>query len=209
MTAVIRYGARQRDCTNLGPGRRTVIWVHGCCFHCEGCIAQAFAGEKAAPPEEISPGEMADWVLAGEACDGLTVSGGEPMLQAEALADMVSRIRAVRDMGLIVYTGFVYETLAERAETDPGIRRFLGQIDLLIDGPYVRELDVNQPYQGSSNQRMICLTPRYREALETYYAGKKGREVEIRLTEGRLILVGVPSADQAQAWQALKRLSEV
>ncbi len=208
MRPVIRYGARQRDVTNLGPGSRAVIWVHGCCFHCEGCIAEAFTGEKA-PPLETDPQEMADWVLAGEGCDGLTVSGGEPMLQAEALSGMVSRIRAVRDMGLIVYTGFVYETLAERAEGDPGLRRFLDQIDLLIDGPYIREQDINQPYQGSANQRLLCLTPRYEAALKTYYAAENTRNVEIRLDGGRLILIGVPSADQLRTWRALGKLSEV
>ena len=131
------------------------------------------------------------------------------MLQAEALADMVDRVRAVRDTGLIVYTGFVYEALAERAEKEPGLRRFLGRIDLLIDGPYIREQDHNQPYRGSANQRLLCLTPRYEAAVETYYAEGSGRSVEIRLTEGRLVMIGVPSADQARTWQAMRRLSEV
>ena len=204
----IRYGARQHGCTNLGPGSRAVIWVQGCCFQCEDCIAQAYTTD-AVSPQITDAEEMADWVLSEANCDGLTISGGEPMLQAEALTDVLERIRIRRDVGVIVYTGFVYEELLERGQTDRRILDFLSRIDLLIDGPYRKELDINQPFQGSSNQRMICLTPRYKDAMETYYSAAKAREVEIRLSEGRLILIGIPSADQANMWREMKKLSEV
>lgn len=200
--SVLRYGARVGNCTVLGPGNRAVLWVHGCCFACEGCIAESY---KTGPYEECPPEEAAAWYLA-QGAEGLTVSGGEPMLQAEALADMMDCIRRERDCGLIVYTGFVYEALLARE--DPAVRRFLGQIDLLIDGPYRRELDWNQTARGSENQRLLPLTDRYRDVLEAYYLRRRGRQVELRLSTKQTLLVGVPGREQEAVWGSLKRLGE-
>lgn len=197
----LRYGARIGATTVLGPGSRAVLWVYGCCFSCEGCIAPGF---REGPWEESSPEEMAEWYLRQKA-DGLTISGGEPMLQAAALADMVEHIRLREDCGVIVYTGFVYEALLEKARDDEAIRRFLGQIDLLIDGPYVASLDNNQPYRGSANQRLIPLTERYRGDLESYYE-TGGRAMEIHLSDRGTLMVGVPGREEAEIWKNIKRL---
>lgn len=200
--STLRYSARISRCGVLGPGMRSVLWVYGCCFSCEGCIGE---GYKNGGFQEATAEEAAWWYLEQQA-DGLTISGGEPMLQAYALAEMVSRIRAVRDCGVIVYTGFTYEDLLERAKDDPGVRCLLGQIDLLIDGPYIQEQDWNQPYRGSENQRLLLLTPRYREELDTYYRSASARRTEIRLSEERTLLIGVPGREQTRAWAKIKEL---
>lgn len=202
--SVLRYSARAARCAVLGPGRRCVLWVYGCCFSCEGCIAEGF---KTGSFHETTAEEAAEWYLLQQA-DGLTISGGEPMLQAEPLAEMVSHIRAVRDCGVIVYTGFTHEALLKKAEADPGVRRFLGQIDLLIDGPYIRELDRNQPYRGSENQRLIPLTPRYRGEIDTYYRSACARRTEIRVSEEQTLMIGVPGREQAEIWARIKKLGE-
>lgn len=200
--STLRYSARVSQCGVLGPGTRCVLWVYGCCFSCEGCIGE---GYKNGGFQETTAEEAARWYLGWQA-DGLTISGGEPMLQAAALAEMVSRIRAVRDCGVIVYTGFTYEALLKKAVDDPGIHRFLGQIDLLIDGPYIRDLDWNQPYRGSENQRLLPLTPRYRAEINTYYRSADARRTEIRLSEEWTLLVGVPGREQARIWAKIKEL---
>ncbi len=192
------YGARLGDCRVLGPGVRTVLWVFGCERGCPGCIAENFRGGE---PRESTAEEMADWILAQNA-DGLTISGGEPFLQAEPLAEMVRRIREKRDLGVIVYTGYLYEELL--ASEDPGVRDFLGCIDLLIDGPYEREKDDNRPYVGSSNQRLLQLTERYAGEMG-YYAPTGGRKVEIRLSEEQTLLAGVPGKDQQSIWERIRK----
>lgn len=197
---MIRYAERIKDCRVLGPGNRSVLWVSGCCFDCEGCIAENF---RKGPGNEASPEEMADWFLKQPALEGITLSGGEPMLQAEALADMMDLIRSTRDTGLIVYTGFVYEELRKKADKDEGVRRLLDHTDLLIDGPYQKELDDNRPYRGSSNQRFWLLTKRYREALDSYYQNCSGRKVDLILSDKKTLMIGVPSADQAEIWKKI------
>lgn len=197
---MIRYAERIENCTVLGPRERAVLWVHGCCFDCKGCIADSY---KYGPYREEAPEEMADWYCShGEKTEGITISGGEPFLQAEELANMIRLIREKRDCGVIVYSGFLYEDLLEQAKADEGIRDFLCEIDLLIDGPYVEELDDNRMAVGSGNQRIILLTDRYCKVTEEYY-GKKERQVEIRIFDGKGMLVGVPARDQKVLWRKL------
>ena len=199
----IRYSERVEETKLLGPGSRAVLWVYGCCFHCPGCIALNFRyGEYAV----ARPEELADWFLNTPA-DGLTISGGEPMLQGGALADMVDIIRRKRDIGVIVYTGFTYEQLLVKSRQDDGVRRFLGVIDILIDGPYLQEDDNNEPYRGSANQKIIQLTSRYEGQADSYYYSHKGREVEVRISGKKTLMVGVPGKDQAAIWAKIKKLS--
>ena len=204
---MIRYAERIESCKVLGPGgERAVLWVHGCCFDCRVCIADNY---KTGSYQEITPKELADWYCArGTKTEGMTISGGEPFLQAGDLAEMIHLIRQKRDIGVIVYTGFMYEDLLERARSDEGIRNFLKEIDLLIDGPYIEELDRNQRAVGSENQRILQLTDRYRDQAEKYY-GKRGRQVEFRIFDGKGMLIGVPAREQSQMWKKLNAKSKI
>lgn len=193
--SVIVYAERIGSCRVLGPGNRAVIWVHGCPRNCPGCIAESF---RKGEGRECSPEEMAEWILSQNA-EGLTLSGGEPFLQAGPLAETLRLVREKRDLGVIVYTGYTLEELQAASEEDPGVKDLLGFTDLLIDGPYVREKDVNQPYVGSSNQRLLLLTGRYAGEMD-YYTSAEGRKVEIRLSEERTLLVGVPGKEQREIW---------
>ena len=197
--SMVRVGMRADECRVLGPGNRAVLWVHGCERGCPGCIGASLSDGGY---EEVSADDLASWYLGTEA-EGLTISGGEPMLQAAALAQMIGAIRAQRDCGVIVYTGFTYEELREIARHDEGTAAFLGCIDLLVDGPYVQELNDNVAYRGSSNQRLIALTERYRDDLRTYYEAATAREVEIRVSGSRVMLVGVPGKEQARMWEEM------
>lgn len=198
---MIRYAERIEKCGVLGPcGERAVLWVHGCCFDCKGCIADSY---KNGPYHEVQPGELADWYCSRcEQTEGITISGGEPFLQAGELAEMIRMIRKDRDCGVIVYTGFLYDELLARARTDRNTSQFLNEIDLLIDGPYVEELDRNRMAVGSENQRILHLTDRYKETAEEYYVNS-GRRVEIRISDGKGLLAGVPARDQKQLWEEL------
>jgi len=85
----------------------------------------------------------------------ITISGGEPFAQAEALAYLVACLKAY-PAHVIVYTGYVVEDLLVMAEALPEIRRALDFIDVLVDGPYEQRLDSPwMQYRGSSNQRVI------------------------------------------------------
>ena len=191
----IRISHTESHTDLLGPGDRFVIWVHGCCFDCEGCLAR---NTRFGAYRDVSVRDLAREII-DSGCDGITVSGGEPFLQAEALAELVREVRRGRDMGVIVYSGFTLEELREKN----GCEGLLGLADILIDGRYIRELDDGRAYIGSANQRLHYLTGRYRAAGAEYYSAAK-RRAEIRFSADRVTLIGVPSANVLKIWQDIK-----
>ena len=175
----------------LGPGLRAVLWLQGCPRRCPGCLVPeswALEGGQTATIEE-----MAEWVLSCPDVEGLTLSGGEPMLQAEAAVALIDLLRTERDMGLMCYTGFVVEDL--RSHGTPAQQALLDRIDLLVDGPYLQEQHADILWRGSSNQRLLPLSERYRDILPA--AGStadRGAGLEFRVEDsGAFHFTGVPS----------------
>ena len=187
----------------LGPYTRSAMWVHGCCFNCKGCIAEEM---NKAELDIVTVDDLVDTFANVESCEGITISGGEPFLQAGALSKMIKGIKARRDYGVIVYSGFTLEELERKNDTD--ISDFLGQIDILIDGRYLESMNDGVPFRGSSNQRIILLTERYADVFDEYYLKQKKRDIEIRIEEHKVYMVGVPSEYGLKTWKDLKKRAE-
>jgi len=165
----------------LGPYNRYAIWTQGCFRHCSGCISK-----DSWPLDggyEISTPDLANDIINTPGIEGMTISGGEPYLQEEALVDLIKRVKSRRDAGIIIYTGFVFEEIKQKELT---------QIcDLIIDGAYVEELNDDLSLRGSSNQRLSFITGRYKEEAKILY-GVSGRKVELRFDNDKTMLIGVP-----------------
>ncbi|MGI5893363.1 MAG: anaerobic ribonucleoside-triphosphate reductase activating protein [Candidatus Merdivicinus sp.] len=138
-----------------GPGIRYAIFTQGCPHHCPGCHnpqTHDFAGGYEADLDAMLAEIKADPLL-----EGITLSGGEPFCQPEALIPLVQE---VRKMGKTVfaYSGYTIEQLLELSKQRPAIGELLHLCDTLVDGPYVESLrDIDLLFRGSSNQRMIDL----------------------------------------------------
>ncbi len=193
--SVLRVSHIEESTDLLGPYNRFVIWTHGCCFDCDGCLA---TNTKAGSYHETDVLKLSE-IIARSCCEGITVSGGEPFLQVAALLELIRTVKAKRDVGVIVYSGFTIDEI----KCDEEKRDLLNEIDVLIDGKYIKELDDGRAYVGSSNQVIHYLTPRYRIVGEEYYSRKK-RRAEIKLTPSQAILIGVPSKNVLKAWQDIK-----
>ncbi|WP_232835928.1 4Fe-4S single cluster domain-containing protein [Actinocorallia populi] len=178
----------------LGPGLRAVAWVQGCPFHCRGCLAPEWIPQR--PARRITPRELAAELLRDEAVTGLTFSGGEPMAQAEGLAETARLARRERDLTLICFTGFRREELDGRA----GAAELLAETDVLIDGRYVDARNDDRGLRGSDNQRVHHLT----DSLRGFDFDEGRRRAEFRLRGTETLLVGVPPLRVAAAWQAME-----
>ncbi len=183
---LLNLAAFHHETRALGPGVRSAVWVQGCPFSCRGCIAPEWIPQR--PANRVSPAELAQVILSSPEVSGLTLSGGEPMLQAEALLELVRSVRAGRDVDVICFTGFTLGELQANPPS-PHIPAFLAQIDLLVDGQYVQELNDDRGLRGSSNQVFHYLTPRLRQVD----FASLGRKVEITINEGSLLLTGIPT----------------
>lgn len=146
-----------------GPGCRAVIWVQGCPRACPGCF------NPDSWPFEInqivSIESLAESILKNKHNNGVTFSGGEPFLQAPALAELARRVKA-EGLNVMSFTGFTLQQLQSKS-APIGSQELLEQLDILIDGPFVQSLAVNSPLSpvSSSNQQVHILNSEFEDQI--------------------------------------------
>ncbi len=136
-----------------GPGIRLTLFVQGCPHHCPGCHnpeTHDFQGGHLIAIETVL--RMID---ENELLDGVTFSGGEPMVHARKLLPLAREIKD-RNLHLTIFTGFLYEDLLEKSKAEPEIFELLSYADLLVDGPFIlARKSLELKFRGSDNQRLI------------------------------------------------------
>ncbi|MCY1010141.1 4Fe-4S single cluster domain-containing protein [Nannocystis pusilla] len=168
-----------------GPGVRYAVWVQGCPLRCAGCCNPEmleFGGEGS------TRRLAAD--LVEEACasgaEGVSLLGGEPFAQAEALAPVAEGVRA-RGLSVMIFTGY---TLAELQTQGPAAARLLAATDLLVDGRFEAKLrSQRRRFIGSDNQVLHFLSDRYAPDDPKLQGGNT---VELRIRGGEITLNGWP-----------------
>ena len=172
--------------TTLGPGNRLCVWVNGCSRGCKGCVSSRL--QKIDEGTEVDIHEyFFGYNLSN--IDGVTISGGEPFDQISELCRLVDYFRKRGVDDILVYTGYTYKELIEMK--NPEVNTVLSQIAVLIDGPYIEELDDGLcNIKGSSNQNIYYLDPKVKEKYERYI--NPVRNVK-EMTLGNVMLsVGIP-----------------
>jgi anaerobic ribonucleoside-triphosphate reductase activating protein len=139
-----------------GPGRRLVIWLQGCLKRCPGCANGPFLPENTT--QVFSAAQIWSIVDHCRTLDGLTLSGGEPILQAAALLPLLKEAHQ-RNLTTVCYSGYELEELIADG-ADPVLKEFVSEIDLLIDGEYRQELPSGGAYRPTENQRLHFLSGR-------------------------------------------------
>ncbi len=190
---ILNVAATSTATRALGPGLRAVVWVQGCFFRCPGCIAPDWIPLQ--PARLIKVEALADELLANPAVTVLTFSGGEPMLQAAGLSRLARLVRSRRELNIICFTGFTL-SLLKHIPPGPGVDDLLEQVDVLIDGPYIEQLNDNRGLRGSSNQQIYYLTDRLKGVdLQT-----APRAAEVKIEDGAAVLIGVPPKGLGEAF---------
>ena len=149
----MRIAGTIQDSIVDGPGLRFTLFTQGCRHNCPGCQNPQTHDYNGGEEREIQDivGEM----LENPLLDGLTLSGGEPFDQADSCTQVAE---AAKNNGLNVwtYSGYTFEELCQKAETQPEIMRLLKITDVLIDGEYVEQKhSFDCKWRGSTNQRII------------------------------------------------------
>ncbi|WP_088240850.1 4Fe-4S single cluster domain-containing protein [Calothrix rhizosoleniae] len=146
-----------------GPGCRAVVWVQGCLRECSSCFnPDSWSFEI---NQLISVEKLAEKILSNPRNQGVTFSGGEPFWQAPALASLARKLKAA-GLSVMSFTGFTLERL--QSEYAPaGAQELIDQVDILIDGPFVESLAINDPTSpvSSSNQRVRIFNPAFQDKI--------------------------------------------
>lgn len=138
-----------------GPGIRMVFFTQGCRHHCPGCHNPETHDETGG--ELYDTQQLAAAIEAHRFIAGITLSGGEPLLQAAACAELAACARQ-QGKNVLLYSGYTYEQLRELAAVDAAVAALLQATDILIDGPFVLEQrNIDLTFRGSANQRIIDL----------------------------------------------------
>jgi anaerobic ribonucleoside-triphosphate reductase activating protein len=183
-----------------GPGRRFALWLQGCPLRCPGCCNPEMlpftGGTTLSVPDILS---QIDTAAALHGIEGITLLGGEPLAHAPG-AVVLSRAVRQRGLTVMVFTGY---TLAEaRQLPDPAVAELLSLTDLLVDGPYVRELpETRRRWIGSANQQIHFLSDRYRADDACW---QRPNTLEIRLQAGELVINGFPAPTAASLWKRVR-----
>jgi anaerobic ribonucleoside-triphosphate reductase activating protein len=176
---------------SLGPGTRLGIWFQGCSIRCQGCISSdtwAF-GHGMTSVDELFQA-ISQWL---SQADGVTISGGEPFDQPDAMHQLLAKIRCAHRGDVLVYTGYPFEELALR------LRHFEGLIDAIITDPFDKNAPRTLALRGSDNQRLIRLTRLGEERFAPYErtVSSSDRSLDVMFDDatGEIWFAGIPRDD--------------
>ena len=137
-----------------GPGLRAVIWTQGCNHNCKGCHNPQT--HDTCGGYEIDSQEIISKIKKLRLHRGITLSGGEPFMQSEALLDIAKESKKL-SLDVWAYTGYTFEELIDKKNTNYFSNiNLLRNIDVLVDGRFIEaKKDITLKFRGSSNQRII------------------------------------------------------
>ena len=145
----IRIFGISNDSIVDGPGIRYVIFTQGCFHNCPGCHNPESHSMQGGYDKSIA--DILQEIDDNPLLDGITLSGGEPMEQVEALLPLLPEIKK-RGLSIVIYSGYTYEQII----ADQDKRNLLSYCDILIDGKYLEaQRSLALLFRGSKNQRMI------------------------------------------------------
>ena len=166
---------------------RSVIWVRGCPFRCPGCVSPELWPFEGGATQNVA--DLSEELISLPNIEGVTFSGGEPMMQAKALCSLIDQVQSQRKLSFVCFTGFTWEQIV--AEGTSAQKALLERLDILIDGPYLEDRHTDLKWRGSDNQRIHILTDRYLYLLPTLT--ERGNWVEFEFNnDGRFHWMGIP-----------------
>lgn len=165
----------------LGPGKRVGIWFCGCPRRCKGCSNPElweFQDRYRTTPEAVF--EMVKDISQAHVVDGFTITGGDPMYQADELQVLIALLKSISG-DILVYTGYSIEELNAKQ---------LDGISVLIDGEYIEARNTNCVLRGSDNQRIHILDQTLKKKYGGYL-GKTKNQIQNFMTSDGVISVGI------------------
>ena len=150
---------------NNGDGLRVVLWLSGCSHHCYNCQNPQTWDVNSGIPFDESAKEELFRELDKDYISGLTLSGGDPLHEAnlDGVLHLVNRFRLLFPNKTIwIYSGYRWseifndEIYLTKECTGWKRRKIVNQCTVMVDGRYIdSQRDITLKWRGSSNQRVI------------------------------------------------------
>lgn len=138
-----------------GDGLRVVVFLSGCSHYCMHCHNPETWDENGGKPFDINAFDEIANELKKDYISGITLSGGDPLFHSN-LDDVYNLLALIKDnypnKTIWLYTGYQWDYIM----LDEKRKSIAELCDYVCDGEFVEELaDVNCPWVGSTNQRVI------------------------------------------------------
>jgi anaerobic ribonucleoside-triphosphate reductase activating protein len=135
-----------------GKGLGVVLWCQGCSLNCHGCQNKCTHAAAEGKEFTIKEEDLIINELNRPQISRLTLSGGHPLepYNLPRCTELCKRVKSeVPNTEIWCYTGWLWEDVKD-------LELVKYYVDVLVDGPYIESLrDINLPWRGSSNQRVI------------------------------------------------------
>ncbi len=156
----MRYAGIIKNDVAAGKGVNVTFFTQGCEQHCPGCHNPEtwdFEGGYEFTHQTIE--DIIKALNANGVQRNLSIMGGEPLHPYNQFLTnlIITEVRKVYpNIKIYLWTGYIYEDLVEKHEKL--LQNILQNIDVLIDGPFIKEQrDITLEMRGSTNQRIINL----------------------------------------------------
>lgn len=140
-----------------GPGIYFTIWFQGCTLNCAGCFNPGT--HPTVPNQLLSVADLSNKIKDhAPRLDGITITGGEPLLQTDNLLLLLTTLQSspATDLPIILFSGHTFAHI----QSTPHLAPILNHIDILIAGPYISSLTSGHPLQSSANQSIHLFSQR-------------------------------------------------
>jgi len=166
---------------SLGPEKRIGIWLQGCNIRCKDCMSKHTWDKDEQYLKSIE--DVCEEILSYNSSN-ITISGGEPFDQPQALFEFLKYIRNYFD-DILIYSGYTYEYLKNK------FSYILQYIDVLIDGPFDKSLPTDKIYKGSENQRIFLFNKTLIDKYILFMTQTK-RNLQFIQQNNNLYILGIP-----------------
>ncbi len=167
-----------------GPGSHFTFWVQGCTLKCPGCFNPHTHDLKEGYFRTVSSlvREIATYWNEGT-IRGVTLTGGEPLQQMEAILHLLTEIKKIGNVGTILLTGYTSKELKAMPDFDKLIRA----TDVFITGRYLTRLNLQEEIRGSSNKELLFYS--------SFYTSDEFSDIPpieiITQSDGSLVITGI------------------
>jgi anaerobic ribonucleoside-triphosphate reductase activating protein len=130
-------------------------------------------------------------------CDGITITGGEPFDQENALKELLVFLNSF-NKNILVYSGYPFDVLKDKVLVQNGL------IDVLISEPYDHKQNQTKRLLGSDNQKVHFLTSLGKSEFTTYLEQPIEKKLDIHITPETIWMAGIPIDGMNEITQASK-----
>jgi anaerobic ribonucleoside-triphosphate reductase activating protein len=174
--------------TTLGFGERLGIWLQGCSIRCPGCINRDtwdFNGGGQISVRDLI--KSVEYQL--KKCDGITISGGEPLDQPDAIREFLFHVKNQITGDILMFSGYSKEHIDQHHPWVSDV------IDILITDPFDELSGQTKFLRGSDNQRIFLFSEkaflRYSADINEQAWGNQ-RRLQVFFENNEVFFAGIP-----------------